>query len=55
MTFSDTTLLVRKILLGFVITVVPLAIVAGGLRLIQRGVAGGEKQTRSAKVAQHAN
>lgn len=54
MTLSDTWLLARKILLGFVITAVPLAIIAGGLRLTQR-VAGGEKHTLSAKEAQHAN
>ena len=54
MTLSDTWLLARKILLGFVITAVPLAIIAGGLRLTQH-LAGGAKHTSSAKEAQHAN
>jgi len=54
MTLKDTWLLARKILLGVVITVVPLAIVAGGLWMTQR-MAGGGKQTSSAKVEQHAN
>jgi len=54
MTLSDTWLLARKILLGFVITAVPLAIIAGGLRLTQR-VTSQAEQPSSAKAAHHAN
>jgi hypothetical protein len=54
MTISDAWLLTKKIALGAVITVVPLAILTVGLWLTQR-VAGGGKQTSTTKVEQHAN
>jgi hypothetical protein len=54
MTLTDTWLLVKKILLGIVVTAVPLAIIAGGLCLT-RHVASGGGRTSSAEAAHHAN
>lgn len=54
MTISDAWLLTKKIALGVVITIVPLAILTGGLWLTQR-VAGSGKQTSTTRVEQHAN
>jgi hypothetical protein len=52
MKFSDGWLLLKKILVGIVITVVPLAIIAGGLWSIQRTRANHPqtKSTSSTKV-----
>jgi hypothetical protein len=57
MNFTDTWLLTRKILIGIVITLVPLAILAGGLWLTQRltGNHTHAKQTSSTKVVTYAN
>ena len=38
MKFSDVTLLARKILVGIVITLVPLGILTGGLWITQRTI-----------------
>ena len=54
MTLIDTWLLVKKIVLGIVITVVPLVILAGGLWITQRSHTSA-KQVSSAKRASHAN
>jgi hypothetical protein len=62
MTWTDTWLLAKKILVGIVITLVPLAILAGGLWLTQR-LAGNHadakhasaKQGSSTKVVTYAN
>jgi hypothetical protein len=53
MTFADGWLLLKKILVGIVITLVPLAIIAGGLWTIQRTRATDPqaKPNSSAKVA----
>jgi hypothetical protein len=52
MKFADVVLLLKKILVGLAITVVPLAIVAGGLWTIQhvRANHGQTKSDSSAKV-----
>jgi len=52
MTFTDGWLLLKKILVGIVITLVPLAIIAGGLWTIQRaqGNPSHTKPDPSAKV-----
>jgi flagellar basal body-associated protein FliL len=57
MNFTDTWLLTKKILIGIVITLVPLAILAGGLWLTQWLVKSHEhaKQTSSTKVVTYAN
>jgi hypothetical protein len=57
MNLTDTWLLTKKILLGIVITLVPLAILTGGLWLTQRlvGNHGHEKQTTSTKAMNYAN
>jgi len=57
MNFTDTWLLTRKILVGIIITLVPLAILAGGLWLTQRltGNHAHAKQTSSTKVVTYAN
>ena len=57
MRFEDLMLLGKKIIVGVVITVVPLAILAGGLWFTQR-VAGNHphaKQSSSAKEMPYAN
>jgi hypothetical protein len=53
MNFADGWLLLKKILVGVVITVVPLAIIAAGLWSIQQTRANHpqDKPTSSAKVA----
>jgi hypothetical protein len=53
MKFADGWLLLKKILVGIVITIVPLAIIASGLWSIQQRRANGPqtKPTSSAKVA----
>jgi hypothetical protein len=55
MTLTDTWLLIKKILLGIVITAVPLAILTGGLWITQRAGHSNEKQVSSAKETSHAN
>jgi len=57
MKFTDTWLLTKKILIGFVITLVPLAILAGGLWLTQwlAGSHAHAKQISSTKVVTYAN
>ena len=57
MTLTDMWLLARKIALGIVITVVPLAILSGGLWLAQRhtNAQGQGQQSSRAKVTSHAN
>jgi len=57
MNLTDTWLLTKKILIGIVITLVPLAILAGGLWLTQRLARNHAhaKQTSSTKVATYAN
>jgi hypothetical protein len=57
MTFEDVVLLGKKILVGVVITVVPLAIFAGGLWLTERvtGSHSQAKQSSSAKEMSYAN
>lgn len=67
MTWTDTWLLAKKILVGIVITLVPLAILAGGLWLMQRLVGNHAdakyaytkhacaKQSSSTKVVTYAN
>jgi hypothetical protein len=57
MNLTDAWLLTKKILLGIAITLVPLAILAGGLWLTQRltGNRAHAKQTSSTKVVTYAN
>lgn len=57
MTLQDCWLLIKKIAIGIVITVVPLAILAGGLWLTQSVTDQhtGKKQASSTKVVSHAN
>jgi hypothetical protein len=57
MTLTDTWLLAKKIALGVVVTVVPLAIIAGGLWATQRfGTSHARTdQISSTKGASHAN
>jgi hypothetical protein len=57
MNLTDTWLLTRKILLGIVITLIPLAILTGGLWLTQRLVDNHahERQTNSTKAMNYAN
>jgi len=56
MTLTDTWLLLKKILLGIVITAVPLVILAGGLWITQRVTNhSGGKQISSAKGTSRAN
>jgi hypothetical protein len=57
MNLTDTWLLIRKILIGIVITLVPMAILAGGLWLTQRLVKSHAhaKQNSSTKVVTNAN
>jgi hypothetical protein len=57
MTWTDAWLLAKKILVGIVITLVPLAILAGGLWLTQRlaGNHANAKQNSSTKVETYAN
>jgi|HubBroStandDraft_4_1064222.scaffolds.fasta_scaffold826985_2 hypothetical protein len=57
MNLTDTWLLTKKILVGIVITLVPLAILTGGLWLTQRlvGNHAHEKQTTSTKAMNYAN
>jgi hypothetical protein len=52
MTFGDVWLLTKKILVGIVITVVPLAVIAGALWMTQRlvGNHAQSNHTSSAKV-----
>jgi hypothetical protein len=57
MTWTDTWLLAKKILVGIVITLVPLGILTGGLWLTQR-LAGNQahtKQASSTNMVTHAN
>jgi len=56
MTVSDTWLLLRKIAIGIVITLVPLAIVAGGLWVTQHHADGLKRsQQTSTKAVSHAD
>jgi hypothetical protein len=57
MNLTDTWLLTKKILVGIVITLVPLAILTGGLWLTHRlvGNHAHEKQTTSTKAMNYAN
>jgi hypothetical protein len=57
MTLGDTWLLAKKILLGVVVTLVPLAILAGGMWLTQRFAGKHErvKQGSSTKEVTYAN
>lgn len=57
MTLQDGWLLTKKIAIGIVITVVPLAILVGGLWLTESVTAqhAGKKQASSTKVVSHAN
>lgn len=57
MTLQDGWLLTKKIAIGIVITVVPLAIVVGGLWLTESltDQHAGKKQASSTKVVSHAN
>jgi hypothetical protein len=57
MNFTDAWLLTKKIVVGIVITLVPLAILAGGLWLTQRlvGNHAHEKQTTSTKGVTYAS
>lgn len=57
MTLTDVWLLTKKIALGILITVVPLAILSVGLWLTQRraNIHPHNQQTSSTKVASHAN
>jgi hypothetical protein len=57
MNLTDTWLLTKKILVGIVITLVPLAILTGGLWLTQRlvGNHAHKKQTTSTKAMNYAN
>ena len=56
MNFSDVTLLARKILVGIVITLVPLGILTGGLWVTQRTMAKKSKAVVSHSVeTSHAN
>jgi hypothetical protein len=56
MRLSDITLLVKKIWVGILVTLIPLGILAGGLWLTQRTLAGHSRPetNRSAQV-QHEN
>jgi hypothetical protein len=51
MTWTDTWLLAKKILVGIVITLVPLAILAGGLWLTQR-LSGNHSDAKHAYIKQ---
>jgi hypothetical protein len=62
MTWADTWLLAKKILVGIAITLVPLAILAGGLWITQRLASNhasakhaDAKQSSSTKVVTYAN
>ena len=56
MNFSDVTLLVRKILVGIVITLVPLLILTGGLWITERTIKTDSKPIiRHAVETSHAN
>jgi len=57
MKLTDTWLLAKKILVGVVITIVPLAMLAGGLWLTQRfaGHPAPANQVSSTKGASYAN
>ena len=56
MNSSDVTLLTRKILVGIVITLVPLGILTGGLWLTQRTINKDSKpNVRHAVETSHAN
>jgi len=57
MNFTDAWLLTKKIVVGIVITLVPLAILTGGLWLTQRfaGAHAQDKQTTSTKAVTYAN
>jgi hypothetical protein len=55
MTIADAWLLVKKIAVGIVITVVPLAILAGGLWLTQEITGVDANKKSSEKVVSHAN
>jgi hypothetical protein len=57
MTIADGWLLLKKILVGIAITIVPLAILSGGLWLTQRHANNHthDQQDSSGKVASHAN
>lgn len=49
MTFSDVTLLVKKILVGVIITTVPFCILLGGLTLTQKLLSAGEQSQSGIK------
>lgn len=57
MTLKDTSLLAKKIALGIVVSIVPLAIVAGGLWVTQRFATDQAHagQISSVKGTSHAN
>ena len=57
MTLQDGWLLTKKIAIGIVITIVPLAILVGGLWLTESVTTehAGKKQASSTKVVSHAN
>jgi hypothetical protein len=56
LTLSDVSLLTRKIAIGIVITVVPLVILGGGLRLAQRAIGPhADNKTISSKGVPNAN
>lgn len=57
MTLKDSWLLAKKITLGILITLVPLAILTGGLWLTERHANNHpqDQQPSSAKVTSHAN
>jgi hypothetical protein len=55
-TSSDVWLLTKKIVVGIVITVVPLIILGGGLRLVQRAMGPhADSKTISSKGSANAN
>ena len=51
MRIDDLTLLVRKILIGILLTIVPLLILLGGLRLTQKALTKTTTTEQSAGIA----